>query len=193
MAIKVVAFNGSARKDGNTAILLRHVLSELEKEGLETELVQLSGVTIHGCLACRECFGRKDGRCAQKNDAGNELIEKMAAADGILLGSPTYVADVSPEIKALMDRACMVTRANGNLLRRKVGAAVVAVRRAGAMHAFDALNHFFLIGEMIVPGSSYWNIGIGHKPGEVENDAEGIATMHTLGRNMAWLLKKIAS
>jgi multimeric flavodoxin WrbA len=191
--MKVVAINGSARKDGNTAILLRHVLCEIEKDGIETELVQLSGAKIHGCVACRECFARKDGHCAQKNDDGNALIDKMAAADGILLGSPTYVADILPEIKALIDRACMVTRANDNFLRRKAGAAVIAVRRAGAIHAFDALNHFFLISEMIVPGSSYWNIAIGREKGEVENDAEGIQTMHTLGRNMAWLMKKIAS
>ena len=189
--MKVIAFNGSARKDGNTAILIRHVFSELAKEGIETEMVQLSGRQIHGCLACRECFARKDGRCAQKNDAGNECIDKMVEADGIILGSPTYVADVSPEIKALIDRACMVARANEGLFRRKAGAAVVAVRRAGAMHAFDALNHFFLISEMIIPGSSYWNIGIGREKGDVENDAEGIQTMETLGRNMAWLLKRI--
>jgi len=190
--MKVVAFNGSARRDGNTAILLRHVFRELEKEGIETELVQLSGQTIHGCLACRECSARKDRRCAQKNDFGNECIDKMAAADGILLGSPTYVTDVSPEIKALIDRACLVGKANGGMFRYKAGAAVVAVRRAGAIHAFDTLNHFFLVSEMIVPGSSYWNIAIGHEKGQVENDAEGIATMHTLGRNMAWLLKKVA-
>ncbi len=189
--MKVIAFNGSARKDGNTAILLRYVLGELEQEGIETELVQLSGAKIHGCLACRTCFSRKDRRCSQKDDMGNEFIEKMAAADGILLGSPTYVADVSPEIKALIDRACMVGRANDNVFRRKLGAAVVAVRRAGAIHAFDTLNHFFFIMEMIVPGSSYWNIGIGREKGEVENDAEGIQTMKTLGRNMAWVLKKI--
>ena len=158
---KVVALNGSARKGGNTAILLRCVLKELEDEGIQTELIELSGAKIHGCLACRECSKNKDGRCAQKGDMGNALIEKMAEADGILLGSPTYVADISPEIKALMDRACLVSRANGGLFRRKVGAAVVAVRRAGAIHAFDALNHFFLISEMIIPGSSYWNIGIG--------------------------------
>jgi multimeric flavodoxin WrbA len=115
----------------------------------------------------------------------------MEQADGILLGSPTYVADISPEIKALMDRACLVSKANGGIFRRKVGAAVVAVRRAGAIHAFDALNHFFLISEMIVPGSSYWNIGIGLEPGDVEKDAEAIQTMKTLGQNMAWLLKKI--
>ncbi len=191
--MKVIALNGSARRDGNTAILLRYVLAELESEGIETELVQLSGKKIHGCLGCRACFSRKDRRCAQKGDAGNEILDKMAAADGVLLGSPTYVADISPEIKALIDRACMVARANGNLFRRKVGAAVVAVRRAGAIHAFDSLNHFFLISEMIVPGSSYWNIGLGREKGEVEKDAEGIETMKVLGRNMAWLLRKLCA
>jgi multimeric flavodoxin WrbA len=189
--IKVVALNGSARKGGNTAILLRCVLKELENEGIETELIELSGATIHGCLACRECSKKKDRRCAQKGDMGNALIDKMVEADGILLGSPTYVADITPEIKALIDRACLVSKANGGLFRRKVGAAVVAVRRAGAMHAFDALNHFFLISEMIIPGSSYWNIGIGREIGDVERDEEGIQTMKTLGQNMAWLLKKI--
>ena len=188
---KVVAFNGSARKGGNTAILLGYVLKELEKEGIETELIELSGVKIHGCLACRRCSMKKDHRCAQTSDFGNTCIAKMEEADGILLGSPTYVADVTPEIKALMDRACLVSKANGGLFRRKVGAAVVAVRRAGAIHAFDALNHFFLISEMIVPGSSYWNIGFGLEPGDVERDAEAIQTMKTLGKNMAWLLKAV--
>jgi len=178
--------------DGNTAILIRNVFTELEKEGIETELVQLSGKTIHGCLACRECSKNKDRRCGQKNDFGNECIDKMVAADGILLGSPTYFADISPEMKALVDRAGYVAKANGNMFRRKVGAAVVAVRRAGAIHAFDSLNHLFLISEMIVPGSSYWNIGIGRAKGDVLNDAEGIETVRTLGRNMAWLLQKLS-
>jgi multimeric flavodoxin WrbA len=190
--IKVVAFNGSARKGANTAILLGYVLKELEKEGIETELIELSGMKIHGCLACRKCSARKDRRCSQTGDMGNAYIEKIDEADGILLGSPTYVADVSPEIKALMDRACLVSKANGGIFRRKVGAAVVAVRRAGAIHAFDSLNHFFLISEMIVPGSSYWNIGFGLEPGDVERDEEAIRTMTILGQNMAWLLKKIA-
>ena len=190
---KVVAFNGSARKNGNTAILLRTVLKELEKEGTETELIQLSGAKIHGCLACRKCSTKKDRRCSQTGDMGNAYIEKMEEADGILLGSPTYVADITPEIKALMDRACLVSKANGGIFRRKVGAAVVAVRRAGAIHAFDSLNHFFLISEMIVPGSSYWNIGYGREIGDVEKDEEGMQTMKTLGQNMAWLLKKIKS
>lgn len=189
--IKVVAINGSARKGGNTAILLGYVLKELEQEGIETELIELSGAKIHGCLSCRKCSSTKDRRCAQADDMGNEIIEKMIQADGILLGSPTYVADVTPEIKALMDRACLVSKSNEGLFRHKVGAAVVAVRRAGAMHAFDALNHFFLISEMIVPGSNYWNIGIGREVGDVEKDAEGIATMKTLGKNMAWLLHNL--
>ena len=163
--LKVVALNGSARKGGNTAILLRYVLGELEKEGIKTELVELSGAKI----------------------------EKMEQADGILLGSPTYVADISPEIKALIDRACLVSKANDGMFRRKVGAAVVAVRRAGAIHAFDALNHFFLINEMIVPGSSYWNIGIGLEPGDVEKDEEAVRTMKVLGKNMAWVLKKLSN
>ena len=189
--LKVVALNGSARKGGNTAILLRYVLKELEKEGIETELIEMSGANIHGCLSCRECSKKKDGRCAQTNDMGNVYIEKMAQADGILLGSPTYVSDVSPEMKALIDRACLVGRANDGMYRRKVGAAVVAVRRAGGIHAFDTMNHFFLINEMIVPGSSYWNLGIGLEKGDVEKDEEGIRTMKTLGQNMAWLLKKL--
>jgi multimeric flavodoxin WrbA len=189
--IKVVAFNGSARKGGNTAILLRAVMTELENEGIQTELVEMAGVEIHGCKACRLCSARKDHRCGQTHDACNAYIEKMEEADGILLGSPTYVADVTPEIKALMDRACLVSKANGGIFRRKVGAGVSAVRRAGAIHALDSLNHFFLISEMIVPGSTYWNLAIGREIGDVERDVEGMQTMRVLGQNMAWLLKKI--
>ena len=189
--MNVAAFSGSARKDGNTAILLRHVCSELEKEGIRTELTQLAGKKVRGCTACCKCFKNRDRRCAVKGDAVNDCIAKMDAADGILLGSPTYFADVSAEMKAMIDRAGMVGQANPDLYLRKVGASVVAVRRAGAIHAFDTMNHFFLIGQMIVPGSSYWNIGIGREIGEVEKDEEGVATMRTLGRNMAWLLKRL--
>jgi multimeric flavodoxin WrbA len=189
--MKVVAFNGSARQNGNTAILVRRVFAELEKEGIETELVQLAGQRIHGCTACGQCFKNKNERCVCDDDIVNACIEKMQAADGILLASPTYFADVTSEMKALIDRAGFVARANDDMLQRKVGAAVVAVRRAGAMHAFDTLNHFFLIGQMIIPGSSYWNIGIGRNKGEVEQDEEALRTMETLGQNMAWLLKKL--
>jgi multimeric flavodoxin WrbA len=191
--MKVVAFNGSARKDGNTAILIRKVFTELEAEGIETELVQLAGKTIKGCIACSKCFKNKDGKCAVDNDVANECIEKMMEADGIILGSPTYFSDVSTEMKALIDRAGFVARANSDMLKRKVGASVVAVRRAGAIHAFDSMNHFFLIGQMIVVGSSYWNVAIGLSKGDVERDQEGMDTMKTLGKNMAWLLRKIGS
>ena len=189
--MKVVAFNGSARKDGNTAILIGYVSRELEKQGVETELIQLSGSRIHGCIACMRCFENKDQRCSVKDDIVNDCIEKMLAADGIILGSPTYFANVSTEMKALIDRAGMVSRANNDMLARKVGAAVVAVRRAGAIHVFNSINHFFFIGQMVVPGSSYWNLGMGRQKGEVEKDDEGIQTMKNLGRNMAWLLKKL--
>lgn len=189
--MKVIAFNGSARKDGNTAILLRYVLGELEQEGIATELVQLAGTNIRGCTACQQCFKNKDGRCVVDTDILNECVEKMCAADGIILGSPTYFSDITTEMKALIDRSGYVARANGDAFKRKVGAAVVAVRRAGSIHAFDTINHFFLINHLIVPGSSYWNIGFGREKGEVEKDEEGIRTMKNLGQNMAWLLKKI--
>ncbi len=188
--MKVVGFNGSARKDGNTAILINCVFKELQAEGIETELVQLAGKDIAGCRACFGCFANKDGLCTQ-DDYLNTCVQKMAEADGIILGSPTYFTDVSTEMKALIDRAGLVAKANDSMFRRKVGAAVIAVRRAGSIHAFDSINHFFLITEMIVPGSDYWNMGFGLEKGDVEKDAEGIGTMKVLGRNMAWLLKKI--
>jgi len=187
----VVAFNGSARADGNTAILLRTVLTELEHEGITTDLMQLAGAPIRGCTACYQCFKHRNRRCAITHDCVNMCIENMLDADGILLGSPTYFADLTTEMKALIDRAGMTAKANDNMLRRKVGAAVVSVRRAGALHVFDSINHFFTIGEMIIVGSSYWNVGIGREPGDVARDDEGMATMRDLGRNMAWLLKKL--
>lgn len=189
--MKVVAFNGSARKGGNTSMLLKHVLGELETEGVETNLVEMAGQQIRGCTACYKCIGNKDKKCVIKSDQANSYIQMMIEADGIILGSPTYFSNVTTEMKALIDRAGFVNRANGDMLKRKVGASVVAVRRAGGMEAFNSMNHFFLIGQMIVVGSSYWNIGIGLKPGDVEQDEEGIKTMKTLGQNMAWLLKQI--
>ncbi len=190
--MKVTAFNGSARKDGNTARLIGHVFEGLEQEGIETELIQLAGRPIHGCIACYQCFARKDQRCAVTDDVANDCIEKMISSDGIIIGSPTYFAAISPEAKALIDRSGMVSRANDDLFKRKAGAAVVTVRRAGAIHVFDTINHFFTIGQMIIPGSSYWNIGVGRNIGDVENDEEGVRTMRDLGENMAWLLKRIA-
>ena len=189
--MRIVAFCGSARRNGNTSILARTVLGELESAGMETELVQLAGKDIRGCLACRKCFEKKDRRCSGREDDVNGCIEKMIQADGFILASPTYFADLTPEMKALIDRAGYVARANDGLFKRKVGAAVVAARRAGAIHAFDSMNHFFFISEMIVPGSNYWNLGFGLDKGDVEKDEEGLQTMKQLGKNMAWLLEKL--
>jgi multimeric flavodoxin WrbA len=190
--MKVVAFNGSSRKDGNTAILVRHVFDELEAEGIDTELVQLAHKRFSGCSACLKCAETLDNRCSGLKDDGlNECIEKMIAADGIIIASPTYYANCTATTQALMERAGYATRKGGNPLARKLGAAVVVARRAGAIHAFDSINHWFQINEMIVIGSSYWNIGIGRDIGDVESDAEGVATMTNLGRTMAWALAKL--
>jgi len=189
--MKVIAFNGSARKDGNTAVLLNTVLEEIRKEGIETELYQLAGKKIQGCIACMKCMKNRDRRSAVDGDIVNECISKMIEADGILLGSPTYFADVSAATRALIERAGYVARANDYMLKRKVGAGVIAVRRGGAIHAFNSLNLFFFYQQIINPGSSYWAFGVGREPGEVLNDAEGIQTMKTLGQNVAWLLNKL--
>ena len=191
--MNVVAFNGSARRKGNTALLLKTVTDVLEQEGIQTATIDLAGKSIQGCIACMKCHREKNRRCSVDTDFLNECIARMETADGILLGSPTYFADVSTEMKALIDRAGMVAKANGDMFRRKVGAAVVAVRRAGAIHAFDSMNHFFLIGQMIVPGASYWNIGFGLDRGDAAADSEGLQTMETLGRNMAWLMQRLRS
>jgi multimeric flavodoxin WrbA len=190
--MKVVAFNGSGRKDGNTLILLQTVLNELENEGIETELIQMAGAPIQGCASCFKCMDRKNMQCAIDSDPFNEYFAKISAADGLLLGSPVYFSDITAGMKALIERTGFVSRANGGILRRKVGAGVLAVRRAGSNHALASLNYLFLISEMIVPGSSYWNMGMGRKPGEVSSDSEGLETMKTLGINMAWLLKATA-
>lgn len=189
--MKVIAFNGSPRIDGNTSLLLNTVLAEIKQAGIETELVQVGGTNIHGCRACYQCFKNANQHCACDDDPLNGWIDKMLQADGILLGTPTYFSDLTPELKALIDRAGMTARANGEMFKRKVGAGVVAVRRCGAIHAFDSINHFFLISGMIVPGSSYWNLAFGREKGEVARDEEGLRTMKNLGQNIAWLLKKI--
>ncbi len=191
--MKVVAFNGSPRKNGNTKILLDYVLNEIKQEGIDTEIIQIGGKHIKGCAGCRQCFVNKNKKCIFNDDDVNFYIEKMLEADGIIIGSPTYFSDMTMETKALIDRCGMVARGNDNMFKYKVGAAVIAVRRGGANHVFSSINYFFLVEEMIVPGSIYWNFGIGKEEGEVNNDEEGILTVKTLGKNIAWLLKKIKS
>jgi len=188
--VRVVGINGSPRKDGNTAILIRTIFKELNEQGIDTELIQLADVNIKGCTACGGC-GAKSKRCVIKDDGFNDCFAKMAAADGIILGSPVYSAGVTSQIKALLDRAAIVLAVNKGMFKYKVGAAVVAARRGGAMSAVDTLHHFLHSKEMFLVGSTYWNMVYGRDIGEVEQDHEGIANMKKLGQNMAWLLKKI--
>jgi multimeric flavodoxin WrbA len=190
--MKVVAINGSARRGGNTALLIETAFGPLRAAGIECELVELGAKDVRGCTACRMCFEKKDGQCHGRNDFGNEVIDRLAGADAIILGSPTYFADVTSEMKAVIDRVGYVAMANGGMHVRKLGAAVVAARRGGAIHVFDTINHFFLVSQMIVVGSSYWNVGIAREKGEVAGDEEALRTMTRLGENMAWLLGKVA-
>lgn len=190
--MKLVAVNGSARAGGNTFILLRRVLSAVETAGVETVLVELAGKRVQGCTVCLRCRELTDGQCHGRKDAITELMPLIAAADALVIGSPVYFGDVTSETKALIDRVGYVARANPGMMTRKVGAGVVAQRRAGALHALDSINHLFGILGMIVPGSSYWNLGVGGAPGAVEEDAEGLATMDELGRNIAWLMSATA-
>ncbi|MCX6915355.1 MAG: flavodoxin family protein [Verrucomicrobia bacterium] len=185
--MKAVAINGSPRKGGNTEILLKQALSPLAAAGWETEFIQLGGAHIRGCQACYQCFEKKNSQCSQKDEFFNHCMEKMVAADAILLGSPTYFSDVSAEMKALLDRAGLVAIANGGLFRGKVGAAVVAVRRGGGTHAFDTMNHMFLMSGVIVPGSTYWNLGFGLDKGDVAKDDEAGRNMIDLGQTIVWL------
>ncbi|AET69941.1 multimeric flavodoxin WrbA [Desulfosporosinus orientis DSM 765] len=190
--MKVVAFNGSPRVNGNTKQSLEIVLNELKKEGIETEIVQLGGRKVFGCLACGKCRETKDNRCIRKDDEMNTFIQKIEEADGIIIGSPTYFSNVSTEVKALIDRCGYVAKSNGGtLLKGKVGASVVAARRAGSTFTYSAINFFFGIAEMIICSSNYWNLTLSREPGEVQNDAEGIQTFQTLGKNMAQLLKQV--
>jgi len=190
--MRVVAVNGSGRKDGNTYLLLKTVLDELETEGFETDMIQLAdGKPLQGCVSCFKCMAQKNMKCAIEEDPFNEYFARISQADGILLGSPVYFSDVTAGMRALIERCGFVQRANGGAWKRKVGAGVIAVRRAGSNFALASLNYLFLISEMIIPGSNYWNMALGRNPGEVLNDAEGIETMKTLARNMGWLIKKL--
>ena len=189
--MKVLGINGSARKDGNTAILMGKVFEELEEAGIETELVQFSNQIIEPCKACWACGGEKN--CVHRKDTFRDIFEKMAGADGILLGSPVYSANISANMQAFLERAAVVTDMNrdAGLFRHKIGASVAAVRRGGALQAVDAMNHFFLNHEMFVVGSVYWNMGYGQMPGDVLKDQEGLDNMKNLGQNMAFLLKAL--
>lgn len=188
--MRAVLFNGSPRKNGNTQKMLETIAAELKEKAIKTEIVQIGGRTVRGCLACYKCVEKKNNNCIIHDDI-NSYYQKMLNSDIIIIGSPTYFADITSETKALIDRCGMVAKANGNALARKIGAAVVPARRSGEIHAFNSINHFFLIGEMIVPGSTYWNVSLCRQPGDYEKDEEGINTMKKLAENIAWLNDKI--
>lgn len=193
ITMKALAINGSPRPGGNTETLLKKVLEPLEADGWDTEYIRIGGKPLRGCMACMKCVENKNGRCVNDSDKLNDYLRKMLEADAIILGSPTYFADVSSEMKALIDRAGFVALANDGAFTGKIGAAVVAVRRGGATHVFDTINHMFLLSSMIVPGSTYWNLGIGGDKKEVLNDEEGMGNMYHLGQTIAWLGKAISS
>ena len=189
--MKVLAFNGSPRKNGNTELLLRTALGPAEEAGMETELIQVGGTGVQHCKACYWCAKNKDRRCSNESDMVNKWLAKMYEADAIILGSPTYFADMSSEMKAFIDRTAFVARQNGNALSRKIGAAVVSQRRGGAVNVLDSINHMFLMSRMIVPGSTYWNFGVGLNPGDVANDKEALENMRDLGETIVWLVQTL--
>lgn len=191
--MKITAINGSPRQNGNTSKLLEAVLEPLAKAGWETEIVQLGGKKIAGCKACGKCSALKNRKCVFANDVFNEVFEKMAAADAVLIGSPTYFADITAETKALIDRAGMVAMSNDCMFAGKIGAAVSAVRRAGSLRSIDSINHLYLISQMIIPGSTYWNMGYGLEEGAVSSDAEALENMEQLGQAIDWLAKAAAN
>lgn len=189
--MKVVAINGSPKREGNTYHALRLVLDEIEKEGIETEIIHVGAKQVQECIACGMCAKNKDEKCVLKGDDLNLWIQKMKEADGILLGSPIHFSGISALMKAFLDRAFYVSSNNGGLFRHKVGAGVGAVRRSGGVPAFDMMNRYILYAEMLMPSSNYWNVIHGAAPGEVEKDEEGLQIMRLLGKNMAWLMKVV--
>lgn len=189
--MKVVAFNGSPNKQGNTWQALTMVTAELEREGIGTEIVHVGNKTIRGCAACFQCAKNKNEQCVQSGDDVNEWIQKMKQADGIILASPVHFSGVGGVMKSFLDRAFLVTGVNDGMLRHKVGAAVVAVRRSGGVPTFDQLNKYLTYCEMLLPTSNYWNVIHGAAPGEVAQDLEGMQIMRVLGKNMAWLMKLV--
>jgi multimeric flavodoxin WrbA len=186
--MKVIGFNGSPRKDGNTNTLMGYLFREIGNEGIETELIQLSAKTIHGCIACYKCFEKRDRRCAVKDDAANDYIEMMTSAQGIVLASPSYFQDVTAEMKALIDRAGFVGLANGRMYKDKIGAALCCFRRSGGMHTIETMNHFFFSNELVIAGRA---LSVARDKGDVEKDAEGVQSAQGLGQKIAWMAKKL--
>lgn len=189
--MKVVAFNGSPNKEGNTYHAIKLVANELEKEGIETEIIHVGNKSIRGCIACGQCIKNRNEQCVLPGDEVNGWIQKMKEADGIILGSPVHFSAMGGTMKSFLDRAFYVAGVNGGILRHKVGTSVVAVRRAGGIPTFNQLNNYINYSEMLMPTSNYWNVIQGTAPGESLQDKEGVQIMRVLGKNMAWLMKLV--
>ncbi len=189
--MKVIGFNGSPNKKGNTACSLNIIFEELENAGIETEMIQVGKKKIQGCTACHDCVKKQNEACSLDGDPVNEWIQKIKAADGILIGSPVHFSGVAGTMKSFLDRAFFVASVNGGLFRNKVGAAVAAVRRSGGISTVDSLNHYLNYSEMVMPSSNYWHVAHGLTPGEMKQDGEGKQIMAVLGKNMAWIMKII--
>jgi multimeric flavodoxin WrbA len=189
--IRAIGICGSPRKNGNTEILLRRCLAQLQAAGIETELVPLADKAIKPCRACGVCRQRQDGACAMKDDEFHDVYARMLEADILVVGSPVYFGSATPDMMALLDRAGYVARANGNPLSRKIGGPIVVARRAGQNFTYAQLLYWFMINDMVVPGSTYWNIAFGREVGEVEKDAEGLQTIDRFAENLAWLARRL--
>lgn len=189
--MKVIAINGSPKKEGNTAKTMQLVCDELNSAGIETEIITVGNKVIRGCMGCGKCFKNRDEKCIFGDDIVNDMIQKMKDADGILLGSPVHWSGVGGSMKSLLDRVFYVSGANGNLFSHKVGTSVAAVRRSGGIPTIDQLNRYISYSEMLMPSSNYWSVIHGAMPGEILEDEEGVQIMRILGKNMAWLLKLV--
>ncbi len=187
--MKAIAICGSARVSGNTEVLLQQCLDKLESNGVDGELIRLAEQDVAGCLACNKCFKAKDGKCSGTDDDFGPIYEKMIAADIIVVGSPVYFGSATPEIMALLDRAGYVSRANDHMLSRKIGGPIVVARRAGQNFTYAQLMMWYMLNDMVVVGSTYWNIAFGMKRGEVTDDTEGVETIDRFAENLAWLCR----
>jgi multimeric flavodoxin WrbA len=180
--MKVIAINGSPKPKGNTYLALKTVCEQLENQNIETEIISIGNMEIKGCISCGRC---QDGYCYHSDEKLREIVDKIYSADGLLLGTPVYYSGISGTMKSFLDRLFFAS--NGQM-RLKVGAGVAVCRRSGGVATFEQLNNYFLISEMMVAPSYYWNVIHGGAPGEIYEDAEGICGLKNLGNNMAWML-----
>ena len=191
--MKVVAINGSPKKQGNTFAAISAVGEQLIKENIEVEILHVGNQPVRGCIACQQCAKNRNEQCVLGGDEVNAWIQKMKEADGLILGSPVYFSAIAGTMKCFLDRAFYVASSNGGLFRHKVGVSVVADRRAGGVTTYNQLNNYINYSQMFMPSSNYWNVTYGGAPGEVLQDEEGKQILRILGKNMAWLLKTKAA